>query len=430
MSRRRVIFVVDCPTLLRSDSFQGSFCTIIVPIAYNNRMASAAIANQLRSSKTIMCCWGGIELVDLVKVAPKQSVVLLDGEDYIALNKPPDLRLDGDHPATVYKILEYWYPGVIFRHTHQLDYATSGIQLFAKSKVAARDACAAFANRIVKKAYTATVHGRFEPKLEWPVWSREKLQTAITQVESRYKNKQKDTKWLGYQPPHSLFQVWRAQQRKGWKNTKLVNEEQWEEVWGPLGLLTEPDMTILKTTDSWRDLKKERNIIKAFKSASDIYNRIVGPDSHPLIDIPRFMSLKDEPKSFAIFMHISEGGEFQMNVGFDNPNVPVNVNADGKPCLTIVEVLDASDSSTTFRMEPWTGRRHQLRVHCAASGHPIMGDVTYGSNDTVKRLHLHSTKLKIPGIVDLECYDPGFGMTIPSPAQHERPSDDTCPRDG
>ena len=32
---------------------------------------------------------------------------------------------------------------------------------------------------------------------------------------------------------------------------------------------------------------------------------------------------------------------------------------------------------TLLRLSPLTGRRHQLRVHCAHSGHPILGDLTY-----------------------------------------------------
>jgi tRNA pseudouridine32 synthase/23S rRNA pseudouridine746 synthase len=39
-----------------------------------------------------------------------------------------------------------------------------------------------------------------------------------------------------------------------------------------------------------------------------------------------------------------------------------------------------------------TGRSHQLRVHCAAIGHPIVGDALYGSDDA-PRLLLHASAL-------------------------------------
>ena len=40
-----------------------------------------------------------------------------------------------------------------------------------------------------------------------------------------------------------------------------------------------------------------------------------------------------------------------------------------------------------------TGRTHQIRVHMAASGHPVVGDPVYGIKDEAKRLHLHAGKL-------------------------------------
>ena len=49
-------------------------------------------------------------------------------------------------------------------------------------------------------------------------------------------------------------------------------------------------------------------------------------------------------------------------------------------------------------LEPLTGRTHQLRVHCAAMGWPIVGDAIYGtasrSGDTV--LHLHAREVIVP----------------------------------
>ena len=39
------------------------------------------------------------------------------------------------------------------------------------------------------------------------------------------------------------------------------------------------------------------------------------------------------------------------------------------------------DGATLLRLFPETGRRHQLRVHLAAVGHPILGDILYGRPD-------------------------------------------------
>ena len=65
-----------------------------------------------------------------------------------------------------------------------------------------------------------------------------------------------------------------------------------------------------------------------------------------------------------------------------------------------------------IEMEPYTGRTHQLRVHAAHIGHPILGDPKYFDHDTnwefpggvQKRLHLHARRIIIPnpsgGVID------------------------------
>ena len=53
---------------------------------------------------------------------------------------------------------------------------------------------------------------------------------------------------------------------------------------------------------------------------------------------------------------------------------------------------------TWFALEPVTGRTHQLRVHCAAKGWPIVGDAIYGSapRHGGPRLHLHAAEVVVP----------------------------------
>jgi 23S rRNA pseudouridine955/2504/2580 synthase len=53
-------------------------------------------------------------------------------------------------------------------------------------------------------------------------------------------------------------------------------------------------------------------------------------------------------------------------------------------------------------LEPLTGRTHQLRVHCAAIGTPILGDAKYGGRDAfpangvANKLHLHARSIRLP----------------------------------
>ena len=69
----------------------------------------------------------------------------------------------------------------------------------------------------------------------------------------------------------------------------------------------------------------------------------------------------------------------------------------GKPSLTRYRVLarDPANDTTRVELEPVTGRSHQLRVHMASLGHPILGDALYGGDATGRadRLLLHATDL-------------------------------------
>lgn len=55
--------------------------------------------------------------------------------------------------------------------------------------------------------------------------------------------------------------------------------------------------------------------------------------------------------------------------------------ADGRPARTRWRVERRFANRTLVRVVPETGRRHQIRVHLAAIGHPILGDLLYGRTD-------------------------------------------------
>jgi tRNA pseudouridine32 synthase/23S rRNA pseudouridine746 synthase len=71
---------------------------------------------------------------------------------------------------------------------------------------------------------------------------------------------------------------------------------------------------------------------------------------------------------------------------------------DGAPSLTRWTVLGRGDGLSWLALEPVTGRTHQLRVHCAAMGWPIVGDNIYGNGPRVGEpsLHLHAREIVIP----------------------------------
>jgi len=61
------------------------------------------------------------------------------------------------------------------------------------------------------------------------------------------------------------------------------------------------------------------------------------------------------------------------------PSLLREVSPAGKPCLTEYRVLERFAGYTKLALRPVTGRTHQLRVHCAHMGHPILGDPQYGN---------------------------------------------------
>ncbi|MFI4975436.1 MAG: RluA family pseudouridine synthase [Caulobacterales bacterium] len=74
---------------------------------------------------------------------------------------------------------------------------------------------------------------------------------------------------------------------------------------------------------------------------------------------------------------------------------------DAESALTLYRTLAAADGAALLEVRPQTGRMHQLRVHLASIGHPILGDARYGGalsagGAAVPRLMLHAAALEFP----------------------------------
>lgn len=86
------------------------------------------------------------------------------------------------------------------------------------------------------------------------------------------------------------------------------------------------------------------------------------------------------------------------------------VDPAGQPAATAWRVLGEADGVTWLELQPKTGRTHQIRVHCAALGCPLLGDPQYGGPAGTS-LHLHARRLVLP----LYPNKPPIAVTAPVP---------------
>ena len=103
-------------------------------------------------------------------------------------------------------------------------------------------------------------------------------------------------------------------------------------------------------------------------------------------------------------------GTVDLPLAVDWPNRPRQMvdHENGRPALTEWRAQRSGNGETRLRLFPKTGRSHQLRVHCLALGHPILGDPLYARGEALQypRMMLHSESLR------LRHPDGGIGMTF------------------
>jgi len=75
---------------------------------------------------------------------------------------------------------------------------------------------------------------------------------------------------------------------------------------------------------------------------------------------------------------------------YKRKSMSVGFGTNSKYAKTYYRTLRRGDESSLLELELFTGRTHQLRVHLAFIGHPILGDTKYGKNNEFRRLTLHA----------------------------------------
>jgi tRNA pseudouridine32 synthase/23S rRNA pseudouridine746 synthase len=108
-------------------------------------------------------------------------------------------------------------------------------------------------------------------------------------------------------------------------------------------------------------------------------------------------------------------GEISLSLARKSPDRGwwMKVDLNGQPAFTRWRVMGRGGGLAFVELRPITGRTHQLRVHCAASGWPIVGDAIYGAAPRFggPGLHLHARAVTIP----LYPNKPAVTVTAPMP---------------
>ncbi|CAJ1957264.1 unnamed protein product [Cylindrotheca closterium] len=398
-------------------------------------------------------CWGSPEKCDLQHLfskVQKKDVVIHETKNYLIFNKPPDLRMDGPYPSTVHKVLTFWFPppsintnnekellsrvSKLHQHNHvddnalrpchQLDYATSGILCVARTHEAASAAGVLWEGRKVSKSYLAVIHGHIKSNTSLPVLKSEVVLSTLSQVERSYRNRRGKSKskvtFNGFMPPHAIFCKWKSVRENGKAKKKKrrrasqLSEEQWSKVWEPIEKIV-PETAVAM---DWKDLCKNRvEWKKTFVAAAAIHNRLLRNEreaEEPEKGEPSLPTLFMVEEDLYIFCPLAQASsDFTMKIPLSIAQLYPSVaklganddEEDFKPSLTrcqiIEEVTYRGRPATKVKLWPITGRRHQLRVHTALSGHAILGDVSYSSDVNEQEA---TTKTRLPPRMCLHAY--------------------------
>ena len=98
----------------------------------------------------------------------------------------------------------------------------------------------------------------------------------------------------------------------------------------------------------------------------------------------------------------------------------IAVREPGRRAVTDFEVLARRDSISLVRLVPKTGRTHQLRVHLASIGHPILGDATYGGGTRSVNLKDREASALIRALKRPALH--AFKLEFDHPSKHRRMS--------
>ena len=346
--------------------------------------------------------------------------------------------MDGDFEITIESLLHKWLsenyslPSET-KWVHQLDFSTSGCLVVALHRAAARTASLAFEQRWTYKEYLAIVEGSMDI-------SRFEISRLSSRLEEEKKTFQR--RKTPKRRPGDEVKTWQdlAIQRNVDEYLKLLNQFENKEEIGdenkkkelsrlleisreeyfvnnkarkelrkflkrqgfPLPVQDTPLLAsqCIAKEDSSSSLlaEKTENTEKKKKKMDPLLYRL---PSTPMDQFYCNLPIAEVPNSFLMQAADEDDKEEEYGEG------EKRTTTSGQWSETLVHVLERGllyqgREVTKLRLVPLTGRRHQLRVHCAALGYPIVGDATYSYEmyeercEAAERMMLHAHILHLP----------------------------------
>lgn len=176
----------------------------------------------------------------------------------------------------------------------------------------------------------------------------------------------------------------------------------------PSGLLSVPgrgpdkaDALSARVQQRWPDARVVHRLDQA---TSGLMLMALGPATQRALDAAfRERRIAKTYEALVAGCPTAESGVIDAPIGRDWAQRPLRrIDPAGAPSLTHWLRLTgpAPPAASRLRLQPLTGRSHQLRVHLAALGHPILGDALYGDATRAPRLCLHACALHLAHPLD------------------------------
>jgi 23S rRNA-/tRNA-specific pseudouridylate synthase len=425
--------------------------------------------------------------------------IAFEDAHFVVVNKPVDVRMMGEFALTMEKLLPLRCalpPAGRFWHCHQLDYATSGALLYAKSSEAAAAAILAFSERQTHKRYLALLQGHLRtvphaiegisecgpliedfdgedaahvengvslralkeaashatvptgsysgsgpsPRGELQLTADEQKQLRVTlpsQFYDRFRKTVAELHKTAACEPAVAAQV----AATSWSHLKAIGRSAESAAASTAAsaapaastapttvataALSDPSFIALLQPDRWQLLVLHTCIAASGEDKARLTEEALAhkrkAQEEQSAAAPFVRTASTDLPCFLVDLPITDiaADDWRMALYSPSapplPSTPVSASAASasasaeaaeggklegpRPALTHVTVLAYGSLKgkpvTKVLFTPITGRRHQLRLHAMACGHPIVGDATYGSDSETARMCLHAWRLRL-----------------------------------